>query len=331
MTDLPFDADPRDIWRAPGWGDPLHLEKIPTGRRLEFPGKKKRGRRLLAERAEVLADAQERLWAHQVAAADETRAAVMERLTSRVPQLTGDQRRRREQVLTAEVLEALRDVEQGPRVLLVLQGMDASGKGGTVKHVAGSMDPLGVSVTGFGRPTEAERREHYLRRVIRRLPAPGMVGVFDRSHYEDVLVPAVSGDLDADALAGRTETLRLFEDELVRRGFALVKVFLHLSPEEQLERLLSRLDRREKHWKYDPSDADARADFDTFRTVYSGLLEATDADWAPWHIVGADRKWYSRLAVQELFIAALEDLELGWPRAGYDIETERARLLQSWL
>lgn len=329
MGDQPFDADPRGIFRAARWGSPLSLDDVPTRRRLEFSGKKARGRRLLAERAEVLGEAQERLWAHQAAAGEQTRRVVMDRLVHRAPRGEATEGERASRLLTAEVTGALDEVPPGPRVLLVLQGMDAAGKGGTVKHVVGSMDPLGVSVAGFGRPTEAERREHFLRRIIRRLPAPGHVGVFDRSHYEDVLVPAVTGTLSPEALAERTEVLRLFEAELVRRGVAVVKVFLHLSPQEQLERLLSRLDRPEKHWKYDPSDADARADFDLFRTVYSGLLEATDADWAPWHVVPADRKWYSRLAVQELLIATLEDLELGWPRAGFDIETERQRLLSS--
>ncbi|GAB3190898.1 PPK2 family polyphosphate kinase [Nesterenkonia suensis] len=329
MTAQPFDADPRGIWRVPGGDGPLRLEQLPTRRRLEFSGKKKRGRRELSARAAALAEAQERFWAHQAAAAEQTRQDLMARLARRTPETSPSQRRRREKMLTEEVLEALEELPHGPRVLLVLQGMDASGKGGMVKHVAGSMDPLGLAVTGFGRPTEAERREHYLRRIIRRLPAPGRVGVFDRSHYEDVLVPAVTGALDPEELAARTETLRLFEEELVDRGFVLVKVFLHVSAEEQLERLLSRLDRRDKHWKYDPSDADARTDFEVFRTVYAGLLQATDADWAPWHIVGADRKWYSRLAVQELLIAALEDLDLEWPQADYDIEAERARLLAS--
>ncbi|GAA3068718.1 MULTISPECIES: PPK2 family polyphosphate kinase [Actinomycetes] len=329
MGDQPFDADPRRIFRADRWGSPLRLDEVPTRRRLQFSGKKARGQRLLAERAEVLAEAQERLWAHQAAAGEPTRRAVMERLVHRAPSGEASERDRPARLLTSEVTAALAEVSPGPRVLLVLQGMDASGKGGTVKHVVGSMDPLGVSVTGFGRPTEAERREHFLRRIIRRLPAPGHVGVLDRSHYEDVLVPAVTGTLGPEALAERTEVLRLFEEELVRRGIAVVKVFLHLSPQEQLERLLSRLDRPEKHWKYDPSDADARADFGLFRTVYSGLLQATDTDWAPWHVVPADRKWYSRLAVQELLISTLEDLELGWPRAGFDIETERQRLLSS--
>src|SRR5699024_6449174 len=137
--------------------------------------------------------------------------------------------------------------------------------------------------------------------------SPGHVGVFDRSHYEDVLVPTVTGSHSDDEVAQRVEALQIFERELVRRGFVLVKVMLHISADEQQQRLLSRLDREHKQWKYRLADADARAHFGTFQTVYAGLLEATDADHAPWHVVPADRKWYSRLAVQELLIAALGD------------------------
>ena len=328
MTEMPFEADPRAIWRTQMWGSPLQLDEVPTNDRLQFSGRKSRGRRLLAERAEALADSQELLWAHHAAAAPDARAEVMDTITARVPSAEHADRARHDELLDV-VIEDLDALERGPRVLLVLQGMDASGKGGMVKHVVGSMDPLGVSVAAFRRPTADERSEHHLHRVIRRLPGPGEVGVFDRSHYEDVLVPAVAGSADSEELARRTETLRLFEQGLVRRGFVLVKVFLHLSEQEQLERLLSRLDRRDKQWKYDPSDADARAAFGLYRTVYSGLLEATDVDSAPWHVVGADRKWYARLVVQELLIAALDDLDLSWPQPGYDLPAERARLLAS--
>ena len=207
--------------------------------------------------------------------------------------------------------------------------MDAAGKGGVVKSVVGAMDPLGVDVTAFGKPTEEESRQHYLKRIIERLPAAGHVGVFDRSHYEDVLVPSVTGSHSEAEITGRVEALQIFERELARQGVVLVKVMLHISPQVQLERLMARLDRAEKHWKYSPADADARAQFGAFQTLYSGLLEATDADHAQWHIIGADRKWYSRLAVQELLIAALGDLNLKWPAADYDVEAERRRLAAS--
>lgn len=326
---VPFDGDPRTLWRVEQHDSPLDLSRVPTGRRTAFDGGKKRGRRALEGRAGLLAELQELLWAHVAAAPDEERRAVDSAIAARVPRRRPSEWERREQLFSPAVEDALKRVERGPRILLVLQGMDASGKGGMVKSVVGAMDPLGVDVAAFGRPTPDEARKHYLQRVIRSLPEPGHVGVFDRSHYEDVLVPAVNGVLDEDVLAARTEALQIFERELVRHGFVIVKVMLHISAEEQLERLVSRLEHEHKHWKYDPSDADARAEFGTYQRVYGALLEATSAPHAPWHVIGADRKWYSRLAVQELLIAALADLNLKWPAADYEVEKERARLIRS--
>ncbi|WP_258935158.1 polyphosphate kinase 2 family protein [Nesterenkonia pannonica] len=302
---------------------------MPTRRRRGFEGGKSSGKKLLDQRGELLADLQELLWAHVAAAPEEERRAVEKGIAARVKRRSSKEATRREKLFAPDVEKALEAVERGPRVLLVLQGMDSSGKGGMVSSVAGAMDPLGVDVAAFGRPTQEESRQHYLERIIAALPGPGHVGVFDRSHYEDVLVPAVSGTLGEQDLEGRTEALQLFEQELVRRGFVIVKVMLHISADEQLERLLSRLDREHKHWKYDPSDADARTQFQTYQDVYAQLIEATDADHAPWHVIGADRKWYSRLAVQELLIAALADLGLKWPAADYDVESERRRLKQT--
>lgn len=327
VTGVPFDSDPRVLWRVDQYDHPLELGEIRTRRRVGFDGRKKRGLKTLAERADLLAELQELLWAHHIAAPKAEKSAVLKAIAERAPRIDKSQKQRRSELFDDDVEHALEALDPGPRVLLVLQGMDASGKGGMVKSVVGTMDPLGVDVTAFGKPTKEEQSQHYLQRIIAQLPAPGHVGVFDRSHYEDVLVPAVNRTLDADELALRVETLQLFEQELVRHGFVMVKVMLHISAKEQLERLISRLDREHKHWKYDPSDAQARKEFDSYRTIYSGMLEATDADHAPWHVVGADRKWYSRLAVQEILIGALADLNLKWPAADYDIEVERQRLL----
>jgi len=325
----PFDADPRVLWRVNQFASPFSLSDAPTSKKLGFKGKKDDGEDALAERAEVLADLEELMWAHVAAAPEVDQREVAKAIAARVPRRTPQEKARREELFSPEVEEALSALARGPRVLLILQGMDAAGKGGVVKQVVSSMDPMGVQVAGFGAPTAAEKREHYLERVIRKLPRPGHVGVFDRSHYEDVLVPTVTGAESAEELERRTEALVLFEQELVRQGFVIIKVMLHVSPEEQLDRLVSRLDREEKHWKYDPSDADSRANFTLYQSVYAQLLEATDADHAPWHVIGADRKWYSRLAVQELLIAAFADLKLRWPAADYDVEKERKRLLES--
>lgn len=329
LKDTPFTEHPQDLWRVNQGESPLHIQDLATRRRRGFRGKKKDGVAALNSRAAVLAELQERMWAHVRSAPADERDAMVAQIAAQTTEDTTAQKRRRTVLMGKQTSQMLNAIEPGPRILLVLQGMDASGKGGVVSSVVSAMDPLGVEVTAFGAPTPEEQQQHYLQRVIEALPEPGHVGVFDRSHYEDVLVPAITGAVDDQELARRVETLRLFEQHLVRRGFVIVKVMLNVGPDEQLSRLLSRLDRAEKHWKYHPSDADARERFHDFLTVYSGLLEATDADWAPWHIIGADRKWYSRLAVQELLIAALADLALEWPEAGYDIEVERRRLLES--
>jgi PPK2 family polyphosphate:nucleotide phosphotransferase len=325
----PFNRDPRAIWRVNQYDSPFSLAAAPTRKKVAFRGVKRQGEHALAQRAQLLADLQELMWAHVVAAPEKERREITKAISARVQRRSPTEKARREQLFSPEVESALEGLATGPRVLLVLQGMDAAGKGGVVKQVVSSMDPMGVKVAGFAAPTPEEKREHYLERVIRRLPRPGHVGVFDRSHYEDVLVPSITGSASDVELERRTEALTLFERELVRHGFVIIKVMLHVSAEEQLDRLVSRLDREEKHWKYDPSDADSRADFARYQEVYAHLLEATDADHAPWHVIGADRKWYSRLAVQELLIAALADLNLRWPAADYDVESERQRLLTS--
>lgn len=321
----PFDGDPRTLWRPGAYEAPLQLSEVPARRRTGFSGKKKAGRKAMADRADLLADLQELMWAHVASAPKKEKDAVLAAISARAPK-PNESEARRKKLFGARVEKSLQALEPGPRVLLVLQGVDAAGKGGVVKSVASAMDPLGVDVTAFGRPTEDEARQHYLQRVIERLPAPGHVGVFDRSHYEDVLVPTVTGSHSEEEVAQRVEAIQIFEAELVRRGFVIVKVLLHISEQEQQQRLLSRFEREHKHWKYRPADADAHAQFDTFQTVYSALIEATDADHAPWNILGADRKWYSRLAVQELLIAALADLNLKWPAADYDVDQERKRL-----
>ncbi|NQX35912.1 PPK2 family polyphosphate kinase [Herbiconiux sp. VKM Ac-2851] len=212
-------------------------------------------------------------------------------------------------------------------VLLVLQGMDTSGKGGVVKKVAGSVDPQGVSHHAFKAPTEEERAHPFLWRVERQLPAPGQIGVWDRSHYEDVLVPRVRGTLSTAAIDDRYATINAFERQLVEAGTTIVKVFLHLGYEEQRKRLLRRLDRPDKHWKFSPGDVDDRAHWPAFQEAYEAALSATNTEPAPWFVVPADHKWFSALAVQQLLEEALTGLQLGWPAASFDVERERERLL----
>lgn len=211
-------------------------------------------------------------------------------------------------------------------VLLVLQGLDTSGKGGVVRHVLGMVDPQGVAVRSFGVPTKEERRHHYLWRIRQALPRPGYIGVFDRSHYEDVLVVRVAGLVPPEVWEPRYDEINGFEAEVAASGTVLIKVMLAISPQEQAARLRERLDRPDKHWKYNPGDLDVRAQWQAYEDAYRDVLERTSTPTAPWYVVPADRKWYARLAVTELLVAALERLDLDWPPADFDVDAERARL-----
>jgi PPK2 family polyphosphate:nucleotide phosphotransferase len=212
------------------------------------------------------------------------------------------------------------------RVLLVLQGMDCSGKGGAVRNVAGAMNPVGVRVVGFGQPTEEERAHHFLWRIKRALPPPGRVGVFDRSHYEDVLVARVRSLVPETTWRGRYDEINRWEAELVDDGLVLVKAMLHISYEEQAERLAARLADPAKHWKYNPADLDERALWSDYQAAYAEALSRCDTQAAPWYVVPADRKWYRDWAVARLLLAAFRELDLAYPPADFDVAAEQARL-----
>lgn len=211
-------------------------------------------------------------------------------------------------------------------VLLVLQGMDTSGKGGTVSHVLGLVNPMGVRYAGFKAPTTAERRHHYLWRIRKQLPVAGQIGVFDRSHYEDILVPRVSGLLTAAERRRRYGEINAFEQELAEAGTTVVKVFLHISPEEQLNRLKARLETPGKHWKYNPGDLEARSHWPAYQEAYADIFKKTSTGHAPWYVVPADHKWYRNWAVAELLIETLSDLKPRFPEPGFDVAEELAKL-----
>jgi len=212
------------------------------------------------------------------------------------------------------------------RVLLVLQGMDTSGKGGTVGHVLGQVDPGGVHIAAFKRPTPEELAHDFLWRIRRQLPDAGMLGVFDRSHYEDVVTVRVLKLADKRTWTRRYGSIQRFEESLVQDGTTVVKCFLHISPEEQKARLLARLDDPTKHWKYNPGDIDNRVLWDDYMRAYGEAIERTSTDVAPWHVVPADRKWYRNWAISNLLAEALTGLGLAWPAATFDVEVERRRL-----
>lgn len=214
-------------------------------------------------------------------------------------------------------------------VLLVLQGLDTAGKGGIVRHVIGMVDPQGVSLASFGVPTEEEAAHDHLWRIRRALPPPGRIGVFDRSHYEQVLVVRVAGLEPRSLNDTRYDELVQFDRELVAAGTTVVKVALMVSFGEQFERLAERLDRPDKYWKYAPGDIDTRLRWDDYQVAYAEMLARTSVPEAPWYVVPADHKWYARLAVTELLTEALRSLDLGWPPADFDVETERRRLAET--
>ncbi|MFL6142590.1 MAG: PPK2 family polyphosphate kinase [Labedaea sp.] len=214
-------------------------------------------------------------------------------------------------------------------VLLVLQGMDTSGKGGTINHVCGQVNPQGLHIASFKKPTNAELRHHFLWRVRRRLPEPGMIGVFDRSHYEDVLVARVNDLVPKELWTARYDEINAFEAELAEQGTTLVKCFLHISPETQKKRLVARLKDPAKQWKYNPGDLDVRARWSDYAEAYAAMLVRCSTAAAPWYAVPADRKWYRNWAVSHLLLETLEQLEPRIPTPDFDPKAELDRLTKA--
>ncbi|MEY2847769.1 MAG: hypothetical protein RI885_434 [Actinomycetota bacterium] len=214
-------------------------------------------------------------------------------------------------------------------ILLVLQAMDTAGKGGIVRHALGGIDPQGVRAHSFKAPTDEERSHDFLWRIRPHLPAPGVIGVFDRSHYEDVLIHRVRGFSSPEVIEERYGLIADFEREVAASGTTVVKVMLHISADEQKARLLERLDRVDKRWKYNPGDVDERMLWPAYQDAYQLAIEKTSTAVAPWYVVPADKKYYARLVVQRLVLDALRSFDLGWPSPGYDVDAERARLAAS--
>ena len=212
------------------------------------------------------------------------------------------------------------------RLLLVVQGMDTSGKGGTMRHVVGLMDPQGVRIKAFKAPTADERRRGFLWRIKQALPEPGEIGVFDRSHYEDVLIGRVRKLASPATIERRYDSINAFEAELVESGCPVIKVMLHISRDEQKARLLERLDNPAKHWKYNPGDVAERALWDDYQRAYEIALERCSTEAAPWFVVPADRKWYRNLAVTQLLVEHLQAIDPRWPETDIDVAGERAKV-----
>ena len=212
-------------------------------------------------------------------------------------------------------------------VLLVLQGMDTSGKGGIVRHALALVDPQGVRTKSFKQPTRAESRHHFLWRIERELPRPGLIGVFDRSHYEDVLVTRARGTIPRRELNVRYREINTFEKRLVEEGTVLVKCMLHISAEEQRSRLLARLADPTKLWKFNPHDIDERRRWRDYQEAYAVAIEKTNTEHAPWLVVPSDRKWYRNLAVGNALRQTLRRMDPSWPAPAFDVEEQRLRLV----
>jgi PPK2 family polyphosphate:nucleotide phosphotransferase len=212
------------------------------------------------------------------------------------------------------------------RLLLVLQGMDTSGKGGVLSHTVGQLDVTGLALKSFKKPTEDELAHDFLWRVERALPVPGEIGIFDRSHYEDVLVAKVHRLADDDEIARRYGAINEFEKKLTDTGTTVIKCMLHISADEQRTRLLARLDEPTKQWKFKPEDVDERAHWSEYQAAYALALERCNTANAPWFVVPSDRKWYRNWAIAHLLLEHLRALDLQWPEPDYDVAEQRARL-----
>jgi PPK2 family polyphosphate:nucleotide phosphotransferase len=217
----------------------------------------------------------------------------------------------------------------GRSLLLVVQGLDTAGKGGIARHVMSKVDPQGVALRSFGAPTEKEQKHHFLWRVRKALPGPGLIGVFDRSHYEDVLITRVDNLVPRATWEGRFDEINRFERDLVSAGTTVLKFGLMVSHDEQGARLMKRLDRPDKHWKYSSNDLPTRRKWDDYQEAYAEVFRRTSTDAAPWYVIPADHKWYTRLAVTEILTQTLADMNPQWPSVRWDPVVQRRELART--
>jgi PPK2 family polyphosphate:nucleotide phosphotransferase len=212
-------------------------------------------------------------------------------------------------------LQELLFAEGKHALLIVLQAMDAGGKDSTIRHVMDGFNPQGCHVVGFGVPTELELQHDFLWRIHPHVPPQGYVSIFNRSHYEDVLVVRVQELAPRKVWQARYDHINAFERLLADSGVTILKFYLHISKQEQKERFQERLDRKEKNWKFNPADLETRAQWDDYMHAFEDIFERCNHPWAPWYIVPADRKWYRNLVVSNAIVEAMEQMDMRYPPA----------------
>ena len=218
-----------------------------------------------------------------------------------------------------EALQELLYAEGRHKVLIVLQAMDAAGKDGTIRHVFDRVNPQGVKVASFKKPTSEELAHDYLWRVHEHTPGTGEITIFNRSHYEDVLIVRVLGLVPEERWLRRYEHIRTFEKLLADEGTTIIKFYLHISKDEQRARLQARLDDPNKHWKFDAGDLDQRRRWDDYMAAYEAAMSETSTEWAPWHVVPAEHKWFRNLVISRILVGALEGLNMAYPEQTDDL------------
>jgi len=214
-----------------------------------------------------------------------------------------------------EALQELLYAQSKEKILIVLQAMDTGGKDGTIRHVLDGVNPQGVKVASFKKPTERELAHDYLWRIHQHTPASGEMVIFNRSHYEDVLVVRVHDLVPPAMWQKRYQHINDFERMLADEGTTILKFYLHIDKQEQKERLQSRLDEPEKHWKFDRGDLAERRHWDKYQDAIEEMLGRTSTEWAPWYVVPANRKWHRNLIISQIIVDKLEILEMAYPAA----------------
>jgi PPK2 family polyphosphate:nucleotide phosphotransferase len=228
---------------------------------------------------------------------------------------------------TAALLDRIADLQdklyaqRRQKVLLILQGTDTAGKDGTVRALFSGISPMGLSAVGFKAPTDAELAHDYLWRVHQHVPVKGEIAIFNRSHYEDVLITRVQGMIDEAECKRRYAHIRDFERMLAETGTVIIKVFLHISKEEQRQRLQERLDDPDKQWKFNPEDIKQRGKWDDYQRAYEKAIRETDAPHAPWYVVPANSKTHRNLVIASLLLETLESMDLHYPPPHPDLSS----------